>query len=80
MPDFDLAAFLPYQLAVVAARVSKGFADRYRAEFGLTIPEWRVLAHLAQSAMRCRCARFTRGSIWTNPRSAAPQRGWKLPG
>jgi DNA-binding MarR family transcriptional regulator len=47
--DFDLNAFLPYRLAVVAARVSRGFAERYRAEFGLTIPEWRVLAHLAQS-------------------------------
>lgn len=49
MSNFDLAAFLPYQLAVIAARVSKGFAERYRAEFGLSIPEWRVLAHLAQS-------------------------------
>lgn len=46
---FDLSAFLPYQLAVASSRISKGFADRYRAEFGLTIPEWRVLAHLAQS-------------------------------
>lgn len=48
--SFDLSAFLPYQLAVASSRVSKGFADRYRAEFGITIPEWRVLAHLAQSA------------------------------
>ena len=47
MPDFDLSTFLPYQLAVVAARVSKDFAGRYRAEFGLTIPDWRVMAHLA---------------------------------
>lgn len=47
MHKFDLSAFLPYQLAVVSARVSKGFAERYRAEFGLSIPEWRVLAHLA---------------------------------
>ena len=47
--SFDLSAFLPYQLAVASSRVSKAFADRYRAEFGLTIPEWRVLAHLAQS-------------------------------
>lgn len=47
--SFDLSAFLPYQLAVASARVSKGFAERYRAEFGLSIPEWRVLAHLAQS-------------------------------
>lgn len=46
--NFDLSAFLPYQLAVAASRISKGFAELYRAEFGLTIPEWRVLAHLAQ--------------------------------
>jgi DNA-binding MarR family transcriptional regulator len=45
--SFDLSAFLPYQLAVAAARVSKAFSERYRAEFGLSIPEWRVLAHLA---------------------------------
>jgi DNA-binding MarR family transcriptional regulator len=49
MPDFDLTTFLPYQLAVAAARVSKGFAALYQAEFGLSIPEWRVLAHLSQS-------------------------------
>lgn len=48
--SFDLSAFLPYQLAVAASRVSRAFAERYRAEFGLTVPEWRVLAHLAQSA------------------------------
>lgn len=47
--SFDLTAFLPYQLAVASSRISKGFADRYRTEFGLSIPEWRVLAHLAQS-------------------------------
>jgi DNA-binding MarR family transcriptional regulator len=49
MMSFDLSAFLPYQLAVTASRISKGFSELYRAEFGLTIPEWRVLAHLAQS-------------------------------
>lgn len=49
MSGFDLAAFLPYQLAVASARVSRGFADLYRAEFGISIPEWRVLAHLAGS-------------------------------
>ena len=45
--SFDLFAFLPYQLAVVSSRISKEFSELYRAEFGLTIPEWRVLAHLA---------------------------------
>ena len=43
---FDLNAFLPYRLAAAAARVSRAFERRYRDEFGLTIPEWRVLAHL----------------------------------
>ncbi len=47
--SFDLSAFLPYQLAVASSRVSKAFAERYKAELGLSIPEWRVLAHLAQS-------------------------------
>lgn len=47
--SFDLSDFLPYQLAVATSRISRAFAERYRAEFGLSIPEWRVLAHLAQS-------------------------------
>lgn len=47
--SFDLSSFLPYQLAVASSRISRAFAERYRAEFGLSIPEWRVLAHLAQS-------------------------------
>ena len=47
--SFDLSAFLPYQLAVVSSRISREFSERYQREFGLSIPEWRVLAHLAQS-------------------------------
>ncbi|WP_372602958.1 MarR family winged helix-turn-helix transcriptional regulator [Actibacterium sp.] len=49
MNEFDLNSFLPYQLSVAAARVSRDFAERYRREFGLSIPEWRVLAHLSQA-------------------------------
>lgn len=45
--SFQLSEFLPYQLAVAAAHVSREFAQRYRREFGLSIPEWRVLAHIA---------------------------------
>ncbi len=47
--SFDLSSFLPYQLAVASSRVSRAFAERYRSEFGLSIPEWRVLAHLDQA-------------------------------
>lgn len=48
-PGFDLEHFLPYQLAVLAARVSRDFARRYSEAFGITIPEWRVIAHLGQA-------------------------------
>jgi DNA-binding MarR family transcriptional regulator len=48
MSEFDLSQFLPYQLAAAAERVSRDFADVYRRQFGISIPEWRVLAHLAQ--------------------------------
>lgn len=46
---FDLDHFLPYQLSAAAGRVSRAFAEHYRDEFGITIPEWRVLAHLTQA-------------------------------
>lgn len=49
MTSFDLSEFLPYQLAAAAERVSRDFAERYRREFGISVPEWRVLAHLNQA-------------------------------
>lgn len=48
MTDFALDDFLPYQLAVAAQRVSREFSTLYKEKYGLTIPEWRVLAHLSQ--------------------------------
>ncbi len=47
--SFDLDGFLPYRLSVAAARISRRFAGLYGPEAGLTIPEWRVLAHLDRS-------------------------------
>ena len=44
VPEFRLEDFLPYRLEVAANRVSRMFAQRYSKAFGLTIPEWRVLA------------------------------------
>jgi DNA-binding MarR family transcriptional regulator len=49
MHDFNLDDFLPYRLAVTANRISKALGERYRRRFGLSIPEWRVLAHLSQA-------------------------------
>lgn len=42
----DLDAFLPYRLSVLSNRVSGAIARQYSEEFGLTIPEWRVMAVL----------------------------------
>lgn len=47
MTRFVLESFLPYQLAVAARRVSRDFAALYRERFGLSVAEWRVLAHLS---------------------------------
>jgi DNA-binding MarR family transcriptional regulator len=41
---FRLEDFLPYRLSVAANRVSRVFARRYSEAYGLSIPEWRVLA------------------------------------
>lgn len=49
MSKFVLDEFLPYQLAVLAARVSREFSALYKAKFGISIPEWRVVAHLSQA-------------------------------
>lgn len=45
---FRLDQFLPYRLAIAAHETSRRFAALYARE-GVTIPEWRVLAHLAHS-------------------------------
>lgn len=49
MPEFDLYSFTPYRLAVAAEKLSERLARQYRDRFGISIPEWRVLVHLAQS-------------------------------
>jgi len=44
----DLDRFLPYRLSVLTNLVSGAIADAYQQRFGLSIPEWRVLAVLAR--------------------------------
>jgi DNA-binding MarR family transcriptional regulator len=46
LPEFDLEHFLPYQLAVLSSRISREFSTLYRDRFGITVAEWRVIAHL----------------------------------
>jgi len=49
MTEFALDKFLPYQLSVLSARISREFSDIYRERFGLSIAQWRVVAHLSQT-------------------------------
>ena len=44
--DFDLEQFLPFRLNRAAEFVALRFAAAYKAEYGLTRPEWRTLAAL----------------------------------
>ncbi|PZW39426.1 DNA-binding MarR family transcriptional regulator [Humitalea rosea] len=44
-----LHEFLPYRISVVAEAVSNLFAARYQERFGLTIPEWRVMAVVGEN-------------------------------
>lgn len=46
--SIDLDRFLPYRLSVLSNLVSGAIADAYQRRFGLSIPEWRVLAVLAR--------------------------------
>lgn len=46
----SLEEFLPYRFNRLADAVSRDFARIYRQRFGLTRPEWRLLATLGQFA------------------------------
>lgn len=41
--------FLPYRLVKLANKVSDEFAKVYAKEAGLSVAQWRVLAHLAEN-------------------------------
>lgn len=45
-PSLDLARFLPYRLSVLSNTISHTVARLYETRFGITIPEWRVIAVL----------------------------------
>lgn len=46
-PRLELDRFLPYRLSILSNRVSSAIAGHYSARFGISIPEWRVMAVLA---------------------------------
>lgn len=44
-----LREFLPYRLSVLSNRISQAIAAQYERQFNLTMPEWRVMAIVAES-------------------------------
>ena len=46
--DFDLQDFLPYLLNQAAEATSRDFQSTYRARYGLTRTQWRVMANLGR--------------------------------
>ena len=48
VPSLELETFLPYRLSLLSNRVSGRIARSYEKRFGLTIPEWRVMAVLGR--------------------------------
>jgi DNA-binding MarR family transcriptional regulator len=46
----ELERFMPYRLSVVSSRISGSLAREYQARFGISIPEWRVMAVLGRFA------------------------------
>jgi DNA-binding MarR family transcriptional regulator len=49
MTQLKLDQFLPYRLSIASNRVSEAVATAYHALFGLRIPEWRLVAVIAES-------------------------------
>jgi len=49
--DLSLNSFLPYVLNNLAERISAGLSTLYMDEHGLSIPEWRVIANLAEHSI-----------------------------
>lgn len=46
--NLNLEDFLPYRLAVLSHTISTTIAKIYEAKFGVSIPEWRVIAILGR--------------------------------
>lgn len=49
-PRLQLDEFLPYRLSVLTNTVSRALARSYEERFGLSIPQWRVVAVLGRES------------------------------
>jgi DNA-binding MarR family transcriptional regulator len=69
----SLDDFLPYRLSFTSELVSNRVAEAYRARYDLTIPEWRLIAVIAeeQPMTQARIGQRTRMDKVTVSRAAA---------
>jgi DNA-binding MarR family transcriptional regulator len=78
-PRLRLDAYLPYRLSVAANAVSDLIARAYQARFGLTIPQWRLVAVLGEDGpmtQQALCARTVMDKVTVSRAAAAlNQRG-----
>ncbi|QYK41917.1 MAG: winged helix-turn-helix transcriptional regulator [Paracoccaceae bacterium] len=87
MPDtapsgFDLDTFLPYLLNQAAEAASRSFQPVYRDGWGMTRPQWRVLAHVGRSGGMtardiCRASQMEKTMV-SRAVAALESRGWLI--
>jgi DNA-binding MarR family transcriptional regulator len=75
----SLDGFVPYRLSVASNSASDMIASAYRALFGLGVPEWRLVAVLAERATRtqqelCRATRMDKVTV-SRAAAALAERG-----
>jgi DNA-binding MarR family transcriptional regulator len=73
-PGLKLDDYLPYRLSVAANAVSDLIARAYQARFGLSIPQWRLVAVLAEDGpltQQALCARTVMDKVAVSRASAA---------
>ena len=66
--------YLPYRLSVAANAVSELIARAYKARFGITIPQWRLIAVLGEdgpSTQAHLCARTVMDKVTVSRAAAA---------
>ena len=63
MSRLALDDYLPYRLSVASNAVSRVIARAYESRFGLKIPEWRLIAVLAEDGERTQLELVTRTAM-----------------
>ncbi len=63
LPLLNLEAYLPYRLSVASNKVSALIAKAYESRFGLTIPQWRILAVLSEGQAQSQQALVARTAL-----------------